>query len=125
MSLESFQPAGTSPQNPFSADADPNVTPPANARRYEIPDRTEHGRITKGVQFYAEFDTPSGATTYDGTVWYRDEAQGNWVKALDFTAAAEYEGIQVNNIAPGVMFIQVTALDAGTIDNINFFAAPL
>lgn len=126
MSLENFQSAGVSPQNPFSADLDPNATPPAAARLFEIPDRTEHGAVTRKLQFYAEYDTPSGGgITYDGTVWVKDEAQNNWIRALDFTTAAEFEGIQIDNIAPGVVFLQVTAISAGTIDNINFFAAPI
>ena len=126
MSVEKFLPAGSSDQNPFAADADPNITPPASDRLFEIPDRTEHGGVSKGLQFYAEFDTAAGgALTYDGTVWVKDEAQDNFVRALDFTEAAEFDGVQVANIAPGVAFIQVTALNAGTIDFINFFGASL
>jgi len=126
MSLDNFQSAGVKPANPFAADTDPNVGAPAKARLYEIPDRTEHGVPSRKLQFYAEYDTPSaGGITYDGTVWVKDEAQGNFVRALDFSVAAEFEGIQVDNIAPGVVFIEVAAISAGTIDNINFFAAPI
>lgn len=125
MSFENFLSAGVKPANPFAADADPNVTPPANARLFEIPDRTEIGAVSRKLIFYAEYDTPSvGGITFDGTVWVKDEAQGNWIRALDFTTAAEYEGIQVDNVAPGVVFVQFSAISAGTIDNINLFAAP-
>jgi hypothetical protein len=126
VSLENFLSAGVKAANPFVADADPNVTPPASARLYEIPDRTEHGRISRGVKLYAEYDTPSGAgQTLDGTVWVKDEAQDNFVKAIDFTALGEFEGIQVDNVAPGVIFVQFTAISSGTINNVNLFGSPL
>lgn len=112
--------------NPFAADPSPNASAPLAARLFEIPDRTVHGALTTGFKFYTKYTTPSaGGLTLDGTVWMRDEATGNWVKAVDFTGLAEYEGVQIANVAPGVVYVQITGISAGTIDNVDIFAAPI
>ena len=121
-----FTPVGTLAANPFAADADPNTAAPLAARLFEIPDRDENGDLTSGLKFYTAYTTPSGAgQTLNGTVWVRDEGTGNFVKSIDFTALAELDGVQVDNVAPGIVFIQITGISAGTVDTISFFAAPL
>ncbi len=120
-----FKSAGSVTANPFSADLDPNASTPLVDRVFEIADRTVHGKVSEGFKFFVKYTTPSaGGILLGGTVWVRDEATGDWIQAVAFTNLAELEGVQIANVAPGIAFVQLTAISAGNIASIAFWAAP-
>jgi hypothetical protein len=116
-----FDAIGTKDTTSFSGDPDPNATPPADDRVYEIPDRAEHGAIANGLRAYFVFANPSGPPNIDGTLWVHDDTAAVWVKAVDITGIENYNAIQVPNVAPGRIFFQITALNGGTADSVSMF----
>lgn len=123
---DSFRSAGVKDVSPFSADLDPNTTPPPVARIIQIPDRTVNGRLSRDVKFYPVFTNPAASPDIDLTVWQFDERNSNWVKATAITGLDEtLPGAQVSNLAPSRLFFQITALNVGTADFVEIFAAPI
>ena len=119
-----FKSAGSKATNPLTPDPNPNVTPPANARILELPDRAPNGRLTTGCKFYPRFVTPA-APEIDITVWIFDEAQDTWVRSQVITGIGDNQGVQIDNIGPARLFFQYVLLSAGTADSAEVFAAPI
>jgi hypothetical protein len=119
----SFKPAGTKNTTVFSADPDPNTSGPAVGRILEVPDRTINGQISFGVKFYVKFTNPSVGATIDIVPWVRDDATGNWSRAVVIAGIEDFDLLIAPDLAPGALFFQITAL-SGTIDVVDIFGAP-
>ncbi len=120
----SFKSVGSKPTNPFSADPDPNTTPPTAGRIFEIPDVSEQGERSFGVRWYPEFTNPSGGgVTIDIVPWLFDEANGNWAQAVAETGITNYDMLVSPDFAPGRVFFQFIAQGGGTVDSVEIFAA--
>ena len=122
-----FKSAGIkSDMNPFTADPDPNVTPPANDRILEIPDRTITGAISFGVRHMPVFTNPSvPGVTVDITPWMLDETSGEWGSALADTGVRNRDLLIAPDLAPGRVFFQITATAGGTVDAVEMLASPV
>ena len=121
-----FKSAGLLVTNPFVADPDPNLTPPANDRVLEIPDRTVAGAISFGVRFMPLFTNPSGAgVTIDVVPWILDEKSGMWGSAIGDTGILHRDVLIAPDLAPGRVFFQVTAQGGGTVDAVEIVASPV
>lgn len=115
-------PAGVVTQ-PFVADPDPNSFAPAQDRILEIPDRTEHGEFSFGVKFYVKFTNGSAGASIDIVPWARDEATGNWSKAVAETGVEDFDLLISPDLAPASVFFQIIAI-SGTIDFVQMYGAP-
>jgi hypothetical protein len=119
-----FKSAGSLVTNPFTADPDPNVTPPANDRILEIPDRTVTGAISFGVRYMPIFTNPSISTVaIDITPWMLDETSGEWGSALKDSGVVNRDLLISPDLAPGRVFFQITNLAGGTIDSVEVLAS--
>lgn len=103
----------------FSAEADPNVTPPAAASVYNVPQRaTGQGAGDEQVHGFAVkyvFVDNAGAYVAGGTVdyttWYKDQnLHGFWTSLTPEATAAANRSF-IGGIVANV-FTQVTALSA-------------
>lgn len=119
-----FKSAGT--MDPSSPDPDPNVTPPANDRILEIPDRTVTGAISFGVRYMPIFTNPSiSSVAVDITPWMFDEVSGKWGSALKTSGVNDHDLLITPDLAPGRVFFQITNLAGGTIDLVEIVASPV
>lgn len=121
---ESYRSAGIKNTASFSADPDPNTTPPAGDRILQLEDRTVTGALAKGFKAYPVFTNPASTPELTLTVWSEDFATGAWVKGLEISGIGDYAGFQVEKMAPARITFQITSLGGGTADDVEIFVAP-
>lgn len=104
----------------FSADPEPNVTPPADSAVYDVPgkvgDQAQSGQVA-GVALKGVYVDNAGAFktggTFDFTLWYKDEGPGGfWTKRAPAAGAAA--NLEQGYGIVGKVFVQVTALSAAS-----------
>jgi hypothetical protein len=102
---------------PFSADADPNTTPPAETDIFkpedEVPIAGLDNLVTGGHMLYGSFDVDEGAT-FDFASWIRNGATSTWAQLRPEVAAADNAVFTNRSVRNSDVFVQVTAV-AGVV----------
>jgi hypothetical protein len=99
-----------------ATDADPNVTPPAAGRTFQMPNRDNRGTFPSGALFAAFFN--GGASPdVDLTIWVLDEASQTWIAVGTISTLIAQVAQNINTIPHRAeVYAQVTAVNGGPTD---------
>ena len=97
--------------------ADPNTTPPAESRIFDVKRYASHGEYADGIGFYLEFTGGAGPTA-DVEVWIRDKFAGTWSLVTTFAALAGRVYKSVRAIRTAEVFLRVAVI-AGAPTNVK------
>jgi len=123
--VASFALARSKDTTSFSADADPNATPPPAADVVNI-SGNKSGRPAKDTQLHIGFFlgkvfVAGGNVT--ATIWVKDEATGLFIDTgKSLTTQAPLALVELGIVFDGPVFFRITAItDPGSTDTIQIF----